>query len=377
MRRRAGGAAPPAGLGVLAATWNLGGCSPEPGAFRWPPRRRGGPPAADLVCVASQEAHYRAPVVPAGGRASALLARAAPAFGALAGAVAATACGGGGALGGVAAAAGFFLARYALAEARCRRHWLRTVESSLKLAGGDYELVAYRCLLHMRLAVFARRPAPSGGSGLRVLRVVSKKVPAGILGVWGNKGGLILRLHLAESGGDGGGECALNFIAAHLAPHEKPLDRRLRERGVMLRHILSASPGSGPRPSVEPMFLDARATVLLGDLNYRVVSKELPPGAVEEHRWDELLRHDQLSTEMAAGRLLRGFREGCLAFPPTYKLSGAYSYVANRTPSWCDRVLFFAPGGDERLEIGDYSSPAELVGPWDHRPVFATCRLPA
>ena len=377
MRRRAGEPEPRAGLGVLAATWNLGGCAPEPGSFRWPPPGRGGPPAADLVCVASQEAHYRAPAAPGGARPAALLARAAPAFGALAGAVVATACGGGRALGGAAAAAGVFLARYALAEAQCRRHWLRTVESSLQLAGGDYELVVCRCLLHMRLAVFARRSARTAGGGLRVSRVASKKVPTGILGVWGNKGGLVVRLHLAESGRAGGRECALNFIAVHLAPHEEPLGKRLREREGMLRRILSACPGSGPRPSVEPLLLDARATVLLGDLNYRVVSKDLPPGAVEAHRWDELLRHDQLSVEMGAGRLLRGFREGSLAFPPTYKLRAAFNYVANRTPSWCDRVLFFTPGGCEQLEIEDYSSPAELAGPWDHRPVFATCRLPA
>ena len=202
-----------------------------------------------------------------------------------------------------------------------------------------------------------------------------KRVPTGVLGVLGNKGGILVRLRLERKGG--ASQCepeVLNFIAVHLAPHEEPREKRLREREAMLRKVLTACPGCSARPCEDPQFSDALATVLLGDLNYRVDSEGLPANAISGRRWEELHRQDQLSALMKAGRLLRGFREGSLSFAPTYKLKRG-EYVTNRTPSWCDRILFLTPGGPGMLQIGEYCSPSEILGPWDHKPVFATCRL--
>jgi len=371
MRRSGSGGRPP-GLGLLVATWNLGGCAPDPGAFRWPGTRGDGArqPLADFVCVASQEAHYRVP----GGEP--LVTRAAKAVGAFAGAAAAKTLGAGGVTCAFLTAAGYILARYAVAEARCRRHWLCTVESSLRSGDNEeYRLVAYACLIHMRVAVFARQWPPGVGGGLETTGVSVKRVPTGVLGVLGNKGGILVRLRLERKGE--ASQCkpeVLNFIAVHLAPHEQPRQKRLQEREAMLCKVLRACPGCSARPCEDPQFSDALATVLLGDLNYRVDSEGLPASAIAGRRWEELLRHDQLSALMKDGSLLQGFREGSLSFAPTYKLKRG-KYVANRTPSWCDRILFLTPGGPGMLQIGEYCSPSGILGPWDHRPVFANCRL--
>lgn len=70
---------------------------------------------------------------------------------------------------------------------------------------------------------------------------------------------------------------------------------------------------------------------------------------IEKREWSTLIRHDQLRLEREAGNAFAGFREGTLAFRPTYKyLRGEltaeghreYTDEKMRIPSWCDRVLW-------------------------------------
>lgn len=83
----------------------------------------------------------------------------------------------------------------------------------------------------------------------------------------------------------------------------------------------------------------------MGDLNYRVdMDKAAAEALVAEGNLMELLRHDQLTREKAAGRVFQGFHEQSIAFPPTYKYDkGTERFdtsLKQRVPSYTDRVLF-------------------------------------
>ncbi|KAG0463752.1 hypothetical protein HPP92_019821 [Vanilla planifolia] len=90
-------------------------------------------------------------------------------------------------------------------------------------------------------------------------------------------------------------------------------------------------------------------TIWLGDLNYRLSAswdemKEL----LEEKDWEALLKKDQLRREQRAGRVLVGWEEGQINFPPT-----------------CDRILWRGKGMKQHAYVRGESRFS------DHRPVCA------
>jgi hypothetical protein len=145
---------------------------------------------------------------------------------------------------------------------------------------------------------------------------------------------------------------------------------------------------------------------LFGDLNYR--TSHLPPTLNEYKSYpqpsqpsdspstrislSDLLAKDQLTQERIQGRVLHGFAEEPITFPPTYKylhtqltVPGAqvakvdstdednltvqepsiWSWAKHRWPSWCDRILFYPPQG---LTPGTYTA-LPLLPSSDHRAV--------
>ena len=120
------------------------------------------------------------------------------------------------------------------------------------------------------------------------------------------------------------------------------------------------------------------AVVFSGDLNFRVQSDRFPGGRdtvrdlVAEGAFGEVLENEQLVLDMRKGRAFSGFSEPEIAFAPTYKLArgprpkgGDRPYERNRTPSWCDRVLF--KGNLVQGEYGSVPLPSS-----DHDAVWAT-----
>jgi len=88
--------------------------------------------------------------------------------------------------------------------------------------------------------------------------------------------------------------------------------------------------------------------------------------------------NDQLSVEMARGRVFPHFREGPLHFRPTYKFdkrSTVYdSSPKQRIPSWTDRVLFRSNGKAADIEVLSYRSHMSFQSS-DHRPVGAVFQV--
>ena len=101
--------------------------------------------------------------------------------------------------------------------------------------------------------------------------------------------------------------------------------------------------------------------------------------AENESLLHELVQHDQLTIERQRGMVLKGFEEGALSFPPTYKFQAGTSVYEKRpekklrAPAWCDRILYL-PSPASKLEPLIYT--ALSVQPTsDHRPVALSVRV--
>ncbi|KAK9820598.1 hypothetical protein WJX72_012152 [[Myrmecia] bisecta] len=122
-------------------------------------------------------------------------------------------------------------------------------------------------------------------------------------------------------------------------------------------------------------------TVWVGDFNYRVEgNRRVVDLAMRERMWEVLRHNDQLRREKAKGRVFKGFEEGVLDFPPTYKFdpnTDTYDTSAKmRTPSWTDRILWKCnphtwPNGVHLLHYSHVSD----VKLSDHRPVAAVLEV--
>ena len=81
-----------------------------------------------------------------------------------------------------------------------------------------------------------------------------------------------------------------------------------------------------------------------GDLNYRI-SKNLSDDQVRDmirsNRIAELRQYDQLNIERFGQNVFRDYQEHVINFKPTYRFHlNTLTYDNERTPAWCDRVLW-------------------------------------
>ncbi|KAJ7983108.1 Endonuclease/exonuclease/phosphatase [Mycena polygramma] len=198
----------------------------------------------------------------------------------------------------------------------------------------------------------------------------------GMGGRYGNKGGIITRLVIEDS--------SICFINCHLAAGQHATRARNADIAAMLEER-SLLPESENEPLAYvgggdgQMALDHEIVFINGDMNYRIDQRrEYIIAAVRANEIEPLLIHDQLLKEIKYNRgcRLRGFLEGPLTFPPTYKYdrnSNEYdSSEKARAPAWCDRVLWRtrSPNRVQQLHYRRYEANVS-----DHRPVSAAFRF--
>ena len=118
------------------------------------------------------------------------------------------------------AAAGYYSSAKVAAELKSRRHWFDLVAAAM---GPEYAPVQTATLLQMRLVVFARKKTVIEKRLIQSARVGYQAT--GLLGAVGNKGGLMVRLRLANGG-------AVAFVACHLAAHEGEKHVTARDESV-------------------------------------------------------------------------------------------------------------------------------------------------
>jgi len=186
---------------------------------------------------------------------------------------------------------------YAVATQECSdEHWLAALDSHL---GSSYVRITERRMGSIFLVVFTHRRHAA-----KISSVESSYIPTGVLGVGTNKGAVALAFNIR-----GLHVCIVN---AHLAAHQDKLLQRNRHVQDITKHL---------RLGVTSLELPVQFhTVWCGDLNYRIDEGRAEVlRLVEAEQWHTLHEVDQLSREIAAHRVLYGFSEGLLNFPPTYK----------------------------------------------------------
>ncbi|CAK4718057.1 unnamed protein product [Aphanomyces euteiches] len=199
----------------------------------------------------------------------------------------------------------------------------------------------------------------------------------GVGNVIGNKGGVVLKLHVNTR--------SFCFVNCHLAAHEaqKFLERRNNDVAEIL---------NGARLGQKSIELDHQFdhAFWFGDMNYRVnlgysdpkeMSKEEHWAAVHSlvaaKEYNKLYENDQLQHQMHANKVLAGWTTSPCNFPPTFKrLRGKTDeYTKQRVPSYCDRVLWKSlPGFEKHLKLIEYKCVQDICTS-DHKPIFASFEL--
>ncbi|KAH7957430.1 hypothetical protein HPB52_018910 [Rhipicephalus sanguineus] len=140
----------------------------------------------------------------------------------------------------------------------------------------------------------------------------------GLGGVWGNKGGVTIRLCVYG--------CSICFVNSHLAAHESETFQRINEYNTIIE---------------KQRFFDTQATNILthdytfwfGDLNFRVddCTLEEMRASIENNTYSQMLSKDQLNRVRSKGEAFHEFCENDITFAPTYN---------QRKPAWTDRILY-------------------------------------
>ncbi|KAJ3286688.1 hypothetical protein HK104_008910 [Borealophlyctis nickersoniae] len=294
---------------------------------------------------------------------------------------------------------------YILVDTAKEDEWSRGIEFALQ---NEYVKIASKQLVGMLIMLYVKKEEVDAVSEISALYVGT-----GILGMMGNKGATAIRVRYHST--------YLTFVNCHLAADTSMVDRRNQDFADICRRLIfplpmqykdytayahsnpwvtglwdvaadsssgagnvaamvagSAAAGVAPGKSAVTIF-DGDHLFWMGDLNYRVPIPDseakamLSAGSVKE-----LLEFDQLTIERRAKRVFQGFDEGPIEFPPTYKFDlGTSRYDTSekrRSPSWCDRILWFRnplrANEPEWLKLIWYRSVMELTLS-DHKPVMA------
>eukprot|EP01065_Artemidia_motanka_P037848 TRINITY_DN46754_c0_g1_i1.p1 TRINITY_DN46754_c0_g1~~TRINITY_DN46754_c0_g1_i1.p1 ORF type:complete len:854 (+),score=166.02 TRINITY_DN46754_c0_g1_i1:57-2618(+) len=238
-------------------------------------------------------------------------------------------------------------------------HWTALIRERL---GEGWRVVAETHLMQMRLLVCARYD-------LAVTNVNTTVCATGIANVVGNKGGLLACMDVRNT--------SLCFVSCHLAAHAPHLARRNADCQEILRNGRLRNTAADAASQFDHCFW-------LGDLNYRIQfagqdgrKEELEQQhgrcteLIAEKGWSELMQHDQLRLSQSRGEAFTGFREGDPTFPPTFKVlrQADYSYVPERVPSYCDRVLWKSMPHCADCVVQESLVAVPDVTSSDHKPV--------
>ncbi|NXB50007.1 PI5PA phosphatase, partial [Leucopsar rothschildi] len=169
----------------------------------------------------------------------------------------------------------------------------------------------------------------------------------GLGGYWGNKGGVSVRLSIFGH--------MVCFLNCHLPAHLEKAEQRKEDFAT----ILHMQQFEGP---VANGILDHDLVFWFGDLNFRIESLDIcfVKYAIDSNVLSQLWEKDQLNIARSTWPVLRGFQEGPLNFPPTFKFDvGTNKYDSSakkRKPAWTDRILW------------KIKSPSKGLGTGGHQP---------
>ncbi|KAJ8368533.1 hypothetical protein SKAU_G00085610 [Synaphobranchus kaupii] len=186
-----------------------------------------------------------------------------------------------------------------------------------------YVLLTSEQLVGVCLFIFIR---PQHAPFIRDVAVDTVKTGMG--GATGNKGGVAIRMLFHSS--------SICFVCSHFAAGQSQVKERNDDYSEISRKL--SFPMGRQLHSHDYIFW-------CGDFNYRInLHSEDVKELVKQQNWDVLTAEDQLLEQKEAGNVFKGFIEGPIEFPPTYKydlMSDVYDTSEKcRIPAWTDRVLW-------------------------------------
>ncbi|GAA5947295.1 hypothetical protein JCM3765_001612 [Sporobolomyces pararoseus] len=255
------------------------------------------------------------------------------------------------------------------------KHWLAVLtEAVLQRLGPEYELVKEEKLVGLFTVLFARKAISR-----KIRDLEGSGIKTGFSAEYGNKGSVLLRFVVDDT--------SICLVNSHLAAGTTAPARRERD----LIEIFDSGPKfTRPTPGTKKAYsgggdgtqiADCEILFFSGDLNFRV---DLPRAQVlstlakSPTAIQDLLAHDELIQlrQNNPSFRLRKLQEAPICFPPTYKYdhnsSNYDTSPKQRTPSWCDRILWKSMRKESVrcIAYGRYEADVS-----DHRPVSATFEI--
>ncbi|XP_055378778.1 inositol polyphosphate 5-phosphatase K isoform X2 [Condylostylus longicornis] len=190
----------------------------------------------------------------------------------------------------------------------------------------DYVAVKTEQMQGILLILFAKRKHL-----LHMRDIEAEFTRTGFGGLWGNKGGVSIRLTLYG--------CGVAFVNSHLAAHDHELDERVNDyKQILDNHHYHVK-------RYREIY-DHDYVFWFGDLNFRLhyednTTPEQVRSMIEHDRLKELLQKDQLNLVRDTGKAFYQLQEREPSFPPTFKFEqGTSNYNLKRRPAWTDRILW-------------------------------------
>ncbi|CDY15360.1 BnaC04g42630D [Brassica napus] len=235
--------------------------------------------------------------------------------------------------------------------------------SRISWNSSQYCLVASKQMVGIFLTVWVKSELREHVKNMKV-----SCVGRGLMGYLGNKGSISISMLLHQT--------SFCFVCTHLTSGQKEGDELRRNSDVMeiLKKTRFPRVQSSAGEKSPENILQHDRVIWLGDLNYRIaLSYRSAKALVEMQNWRALLENDQLRIEQKRGHVFKGWDEGKIYFPPTYKYSNNSDRYAGddlhpkekrRTPAWCDRILWYGEGLHQLCYVRGESRFS------DHRPVY-------
>ncbi|KAI5717098.1 hypothetical protein M8J77_000120 [Diaphorina citri] len=242
--------------------------------------------------------------------------------------------------------------------------WTKAFKTAL--SPHDYVKVRTVRLVGILLNVFCLR------KHLNYLRNMESAITrTGLMGLWGNKGAISLRLEIY-----GVNLCVVN---AHFAAHDHQNKQRINDYNTVIRE--------------QSFTVDKESTRILyhdyifwiGDLNFRLnnpetYTQDIITDRIRDGQFNDLLEQDQLRAVMQSGEAFSEFNETTPTFQPTFKYQfNSHNYDNKRRCAWTDRILYKVNENNYEdvklsLEQLKYTSLQDY-GTSDHKPVLAEFKI--